>query len=70
LVADIYRRGVTIAGGGALLRGMDESIHNGTGLPVYLAEDPMSTVARGAGVLLENPDLLRDIALPKTDRII
>jgi len=69
LVADIYRRGLILTGGGALLRGMDESIGTGTGLPVRIAEDPVAAVARGAGALLESPILLKDIALPKTDRI-
>lgn len=69
LVADIYRRGLILTGGGALLRGMDQSISAGTGLPVRVAEDPGSAVARGAGTLLDSPALLKDIALPKTDRI-
>lgn len=69
LVADIYRRGLILTGGGALLRGMDQSIGAGTGLSVRVAEDPGSAVARGAGTLLDSPVLLKDIALPKTDRI-
>ncbi|MDD5726883.1 MAG: rod shape-determining protein [Patescibacteria group bacterium] len=48
---------------------MDQAIGAGTGLPVRVAEDPVSAVARGAGMLLESPALLKDIALPKTDRI-
>lgn len=70
LVADIYRRGIILTGGGSLLRGMDQSIATGTGIPVRVAEDPQSAVARGAGILLETEPLLRDIALPKTDRIV
>ncbi|MFA6446930.1 MAG: rod shape-determining protein [Patescibacteria group bacterium] len=69
LVADIYRRGVVLTGGGSLLRGMDQAIGEGTGLPVRVTEDPVSTVARGAGALLESKELLKDLALPKTDRI-
>ncbi|MBU2566962.1 rod shape-determining protein [Patescibacteria group bacterium] len=70
LVADIYRRGVMLTGGGSLLRGLAEAIQVETGLPVQVAEDPVSTVARGAGALLENKEILKDIALPKSDRII
>lgn len=70
LVADIYRRGVVLSGGGSLLRGLDQAISTGTGLPVRVAEDPQSAVARGAGLLLENPQMLKDIALPKSDRIV
>ncbi|MBD3281545.1 MreB/Mrl family cell shape determining protein [Candidatus Uhrbacteria bacterium] len=70
LVADIYRRGITLTGGGALLRGMDEAIHEQTGIPVRVVEDPVATVARGAGMLLESEEILKDITLPKSDRIV
>jgi len=70
LVADIYRRGIIITGGGALLRGMDEAIHEQTGIPVRVVEDPVATVARGAGMLLESPEILTDVTLPKSDRIV
>ena len=70
LVADIYRRGVMVTGGGSLLRGFAEAIQDETGLPVQVAEDPISTVARGAGALLDNKEILKDISLPKSDRII
>lgn len=69
LVADIYRRGIVITGGGALLRGIDRAITEGTGLPVRIAEDPLTAVARGAGLLLESPALLDDVTLPSTDRM-
>jgi len=70
LVADIYKRGIILTGGGALLRGMDQAIHDQTGIPVRVVEDPITTVARGAGMLLESPELLADITLPSSDRII
>lgn len=69
LVADIYERGIVLTGGGALLRGMDEALSRGTGLPVRVAEDPLTAVARGTGVLLENRALLNDVALPTTDAV-
>jgi len=69
LVADIYRRGIVMSGGGSLLRGIDNAITEGTGLPVRIAEDPLTAVARGCGMLLENPKLLQDVALPSTDRM-
>lgn len=68
LVADIYQRGIILTGGGALLRGMDEIIHRGTGLPVRVADDPITAVVRGTGILLEKPELARDVAFPATDR--
>lgn len=69
LVADIYHRGIVMTGGGALFRGIDRAITEGTGLPVRIAEDPLTAVARGAGKLLEHPDLLEDVMLPTADRM-
>jgi rod shape-determining protein MreB and related proteins len=69
LVADIYRRGIVVTGGGALLRGIDVAITEGTGLPVRIAEDPLASVARGAGLLLDDEKLLADVTLPATDRV-
>ncbi|MFA6429084.1 MAG: rod shape-determining protein [Patescibacteria group bacterium] len=68
LVSDIYQRGIVLTGGGALLRGLDLAISRGTGLPVRVAEDPLTCVVRGAGGLLDNPSLMRDVAFPATDR--
>lgn len=64
LVADIYERGIVLLGGGALLRGLDGAIARATGIPVRIAEDPLTAVVRGAGALLENEELLGTLALP------
>jgi rod shape-determining protein MreB and related proteins len=64
LVADIYKRGIVLTGGGSLLRGIDRAISQGTGLPVRLTDDPLMAVVRGAGVLLEDKNLLHDVELP------
>ncbi|MFZ2803894.1 MAG: rod shape-determining protein [Patescibacteria group bacterium] len=69
LVADIYRRGIVMSGGGSLLRGIDQAITDGTGLPVRIADEPLTAVARGCGMLLDSPKLLADVALPSTDRM-
>lgn len=66
LVADIYERGIVLTGGGGLLRGIDRSIAKEADIPVRVAEDPMTATVRGAGTLLGNDTLLRDIALPTT----
>ncbi len=66
LVADIYERGIMLTGGGALLRRFDELISQEAEIPVHIADDPLTSVVRGAGTLLENPDLLNDISLPST----
>ncbi|MBI4128783.1 MAG: rod shape-determining protein [Parcubacteria group bacterium] len=64
LVADIYERGIVLAGGGALLRGIDKIIARAAEIPVRITDDPLTAVARGTGIILENEDLLNLIALP------
>lgn len=54
LAADIYRTGIYLTGGGALLRGLDERISFKTKLPVHIAEDPLRAVIRGTGIALKN----------------
>ncbi len=53
LASDIYDRGIMLTGGGAMLKGLDEKIKNATSLPVHVAEDPLTTVVRGTGMVLE-----------------
>jgi rod shape-determining protein MreB len=54
LAADIYRTGLYLTGGGALLRGLDKRISQKTKLPVHIAEDPLRAVVRGTGIALKN----------------
>ncbi|MHB8125939.1 MAG: rod shape-determining protein [Desulfitobacteriaceae bacterium] len=61
LAADIMDRGVMMAGGGSLLRNLDKLIADQTGIPVHLAEDPLSCVALGTGGVIENSEILRKI---------
>ena len=61
LSADIIDHGITLAGGGALLRGLDELISKETGMPVYVAENPLDCVAEGTGKVLENIDRLHEV---------
>lgn len=63
LSADIVDKGLVLAGGGALLRGMDQLLRDATGLPVLIADDPVSAVVLGAGMALDNPDLLKHVAI-------
>ena len=60
LAADLVDNGITLAGGGALLKGMDTVLSNATGLDVRIAAEPMSCVARGTAVYLENLELWKD----------
>jgi rod shape-determining protein MreB len=61
LAADLVDNGITLAGGGALLRGMEKVLANATGLEVKLAIDPLTCVARGTAVYLENIEHWKDI---------
>ena len=61
LSADIIDQGITLAGGGALLRGLDKLINRETGMPVYVAEYPLDCVAEGTGRILENLEKYRDL---------
>ena len=64
LSADIYKTGIYLAGGGSMLRGLDQRISAKTKLPVHIAEDPLRAVARGTSIALKNIDkyqfLIRD----------
>ena len=61
LAADIGDRGMVIAGGGALIRDMDRRLMQETGLPVVVADDPLTCVARGCGRALEEMSALGDV---------
>jgi len=66
LVSDIMHRGITLVGGGSLLRFLDRLIQEETKIPVKVADDPLSAVVRGTGIILEDIDALREI-LVSTD---
>lgn len=66
LLSDIMHRGLVLSGGGALLRGLDKLLETMLKIPVYIAEDPLTAVARGTGVILEDLDNFQEVLL-KTD---
>ncbi|TDI30608.1 MAG: rod shape-determining protein [Acidobacteria bacterium] len=63
LSADIVDKGIILTGGGALLKNLDKRLREETGLPVSLADDPLSSVALGTGMMLNDFNLLRKVAL-------
>jgi rod shape-determining protein MreB len=67
LAADIMDRGIVLAGGGALLRGLDRRIASETGMPIAIADDPLYAVARGSGQALEEFEVLRSVLFSSGD---
>ena len=65
LVSDVLERGIVLAGGGALLPGIDKVLSEAAKMPVWIADDPLTCVVRGCGKLLENPRLLGKIRITK-----
>lgn len=63
LAADIYNTGIYLAGGGALLRGLDKRLSQKTDLPVYVAEDPLEAVVRGTGIALKNLERYKTVLI-------
>lgn len=66
LVADLMQRGITLAGGGALLRGLDKLVYERTEIPVVVADDPLTSVCRGTGVVVEDLGTLREVLVNTT----
>ena len=63
LSADIYNTGIYLAGGGALLRGLDKRLSQKTDLPIYVAEDPLQAVVRGTGIALKNIERFKSVLI-------
>ena len=66
LVADIYQRGMVLAGAGSQLTGLVDAISAATKIPVKLIDDPSTCVVRGMGLILEDETLLREVAVPSS----
>lgn len=68
LAGDIMDRGIVLTGGGALLRGLDERLRHETGMPVHVAEEPLQSVAMGAGKCVEEFDALQAVLVAERGR--
>jgi rod shape-determining protein MreB and related proteins len=68
LAGDVMDRGIALTGGGALLRGLDERLGDETGMPVYLADNPLESVVLGAGKCVEDFDVLQQVLTPDRHR--
>lgn len=67
LLSDIIHRGLVLSGGGALLRGLDVMLQNVLKIPIYVAEDPLTAVARGAGIILDDFESFKEVLLNTDD---
>lgn len=69
VVSDIMRRGLVLTGGGALIRGLDELLSKELEIPVHLADDPLTAVVRGTGVILDDLEAYRDILIDNEEEL-
>jgi rod shape-determining protein MreB and related proteins len=67
ILSDVMGRGVYVVGGGALINGMPELLHDTLKLPVYVVDDPMSAVVRGTGIILEDIDAFEEVLIKSDD---
>lgn len=67
LLSDIIHRGLVLSGGGALLRGLDVMLQNALKIPIYVAEDPLTAVARGTGIILDEFDSFKEVLINTDD---
>lgn len=69
ILADVMKRGVHLVGGGALIKGLDILLMENLKIPVTIAEDPLTAIARGAGIILEDVDKYRSVLIESEDDI-
>jgi rod shape-determining protein MreB len=69
ILADVMHRGVHLVGGGALIKGLDVLLSQNLKIPVYIAEDPLTAIARGTGIILEDIDKYKDVLIQNEDEL-
>ena len=69
ILSDIMHRGITLTGGGALIPGLDQLLQSILKIPVYVVEDPLSSVARGTGVMLDDMEFYKEVLVANQDEL-
>jgi rod shape-determining protein MreB len=69
ILADVMRRGVHLVGGGALIKGLDALLEETLGLPVTVADEPLTAIARGAGIILEDLERYKSVLIENDDDV-
>ena len=69
ILADVMNRGVHLVGGGALIKGLVDLLSSTLKLPVYIAEDPLTAIARGTGIILEDVEKYKDVLIQNEDEL-
>ena len=69
ILSDIMHTGITLCGGGALLSGLDKLLQSVLKIPVYVVDDPLSAVARGTGVILDDLPLYSEVLIGNQDEL-
>ena len=69
IVSDVMQRGIYLVGGGALIRGLDVLLNEELKIPVYIASDPLTAIARGTGIILENLEDYREVLIENKDEL-
>lgn len=69
IIADVMKRGIYLVGGGALIRGLDQLLEAELQIPVHVAQDPLTAVARGTGIILENLDQFKEAVMKNDDEL-
>ncbi|MBI5138400.1 MAG: rod shape-determining protein [Candidatus Vogelbacteria bacterium] len=69
LISDIMHRGIVLAGGGSLLHGLQKRLQNDLKIPIYVSEDPLTAVVRGAGIVLEDIEFYKDLLIDSDNEL-
>ena len=69
ILSDIMRNGIMLSGGGALLTGIDRLLESVLRIPVYVVDDPLTAVARGTGIILDNMEYYREVLIGNQDEL-